>query len=752
MKLLLTQSRLLNFFNLSIIFFLIFMAIGPGARANEKIIVLNNKRISSETIKSLAPKNFDINDPAQVNDYQKKLFETGFFENVFIKLNNNNINISVLEYPLVNFFNIEGVKNSQTLDQIYKIVKLKENDFFRPFLIKNDIQNVTKYLNRLGYLNPEFSYQIIDIKDGKINLFYKINLNQKFKINRIFFIGDKYFESSKLIDVVFSAEDGWWKFFANNNIPSEEIINIDISKIKNFYLDNGFYDVQVNSSSIKILNDNKVDITYSINAGKKYLIDEIKLTDNSKILNKEDFNFLNKKLFKIKKNYYSRSEITNLFNYINNYFLNANYNIKLNYTVEKNNDKLFVTFFSNDKIKKQIINKIIISGNSLTEDKTIRASIKFFEGDILNSTKVSESVETLKGKGLFKNVTFDVKENENNNNVDVEIKVEEQPTGEIAAGAGGGTNGFAISGTLKEKNFLGKGVLIDTGVNIGTQKMLGNIYVSHPDFLDTGNKFDFSIFVTENYYDNASYENKQIGVSTGITYEVFDKFFFNPGFGIDFDSVTANSDASTSVKRNEGDFFTSKVYYNATKNTKNRDFQPTSGYVIGFGQSLSFFSDIPYLNNKIYGSYYDEYKDKFIGSLRYKIENINGFDKDIKFSDRLFVGSNNLRGFSNRGIGPKIDNDFIGGNYSYYGTISSTFPNGLPDKWNAKTNIFFDTANVWGVDDKSIEDSNKLRSSTGLGLSWISPLGPLSFTYAIPISKESTDDVENFSFTIGSAF
>ena len=229
-------------------------------------------------------------------------------------------------------------------------------------------------------------------------------------------------------------------------------------------------------------------------------------------------------------------------------------------------------------------------------------------------------------------------------------------------------------------------------------------------------------------------------------------FFFNPGFGIDFDSVTANSDASTSVKRNEGDFFTTKAYYNATKNTKNRDFQPTSGYTIGFGQSLSFFSDIPYLNNKIYGSYYDEYKDKFIGSLRYKIENINGFDKDIKFSDRLFVGTSNLRGFSNRGIGPKIDNDFIGGNYSYYGTISSTFPNGLPDKWNAKTNIFFDTANVWGVDDKSIEDTNKLRSSTGLGLSWISPLGPLSFTYAIPISKESTDDVENFNFTIGSAF
>ncbi len=159
--------------------------------------------------------------------------------------------------------------------------------------------------------------------------------------------------------------------------------------------------------------------------------------------------------------------------------------------------------------------------------------------------------------------------------------------------------------------------------------------------------------------------------------------------------------------------------------------QPTEGYTFGVGQGFIICYQIfPILIIEYLAHIINEYLENVIGSVKYKVESINGFNKDIKFSDRLSVNSNNLRGFADRGIGPKIDNDFIGGNYSFYTSFSSTLPNGLPEKWNAITNIFFDTANVWGVDDNSTSDSNKLRSSIGLGLSWISPLGPISITYA----------------------
>ena len=112
-----------------------------------------------------------------------------------------------------------------------------------------------------------------------------------------------------------------------------------------------------------------------------------------------------------------------------------------------------------------------------------------------------------------------------------------------------------------------------------------------------------------------------------------------------------------------------------------------------------------------------------------------------------------MRGFSSRGIGPKLSNEFIGGNYSYFGTLATTVPNGLPDKWNAQTSLFLDTANVWGVDyTDEIDNSNKLRSSVGIGISWVSPMGPISLSYAQPLSKASSDDIEQFSFRIGSVF
>ena len=138
--------------------------------------------------------------------------------------------------------------------------------------------------------------------------------------------------------------------------------------------------------------------------------------------------------------------------------------------------------------------------------------------------------------------------------------------------------------------------------------------------------------------------------------------------------------------------------------------------------------------------------------LKFNEIKINTNNEEIKLSDRIFLSDSELRGFTYRGVGPKVSNEFIGGNYSYSTNFSSTIPNGLPDSWAARTNIFFDVANVWGTDFSGALDGNKIRSSTGVGLEWTSPLGPLSFTYALPITKDSTDSIENFSFKLGGTF
>ena len=647
---------------------------------------------------------------------------------------------------------IEGIKNKQVLDKIYSLSKIKENNIFQPYLINEDIKNFSNILKNLGYLNNKINYEIRKIQDNKINVFYTIELNNKFKIKRIFFIGDKFFESSTLLDVVYSSEHGWWKFFSKSTTPTEDIINYDISKLKQFYLNNGFYDVQINSSAIKILDQKNANIIYSINSGIKYFINKYNFNDNSKSLQNKDTIFLKKNYEKLLNKNYDYSEIQNNINFTTDYLIRNNYDLLVNIKVFKSSlNKMQLDISIEEPKDKMVIDKIIVKGNNITDDFLIRNNLSFSEGDIFNNAKLESSIDKLKGKDLFKKIDKTVSKIDENK-AEILITVEEQATGEISAGAGAGTNGAAISGSLNEKNFLGKGIKLNSSVNIGTQKIFGNIGYSDPDFNNSGKLLKSSIFAEGNDFDNASYKNKIIGASASINYDIYDKVYFNPGVSIDHDTLDANDDASALIKKRDGSFFTSKIFYNISKDTKNREFQATDGYIFGLGQSFSIISDIPFINNSIFGSYYNEYVPNFIGSVKYKLESINGFDDDIKFSDRLSVSSNNLRGFASRGIGPKLDNDFIGGNYSFYTSLSTTVPNGMPDKWNAKSNLFIDTANVWGVDDNSTNDSNKLRTSIGLGLSWMSPLGPISITYAEPITKANTDEVEQFNFKIGSAF
>jgi len=739
-------------FNLFLFLLIIFFNIQVPLFANDKIELIGNKNISSSTILSLAPKDISLLDSDKINTFQKKLYETGFFEKVDINIKNNKIVITFIENPLVNFFFIEGVKNKETLQKIYDLSQIKENNIYQAHLVKNDVKNISIFLNKLGYLSNEINFKLIKTKNNQINIFYIIDLKNKFKINRIYFIGEKFFKSSTLKNAVYSSEHGWWKFFSNSTTPTEDLINFDINRLKNFYLNNGFYDAQVSSGSINILENNYADITYSINSGNQYTIDEIQILDSSKSLTKEILSNLNNINNNILKTIYKQNSVKKTSESISKYLSSSNFDLIINSQIEKiTQNKLKLKFLISEIKTKKIIDKISIVGNNITDDFVIRNKLKLAEGDFFNSSKFNNSIDSIKDTGLFKNVSPKIAAADDDR-IAIEINVEEQPTGEITAGAGAGSDGATITGGIREKNFLGKGLSLNSNVNIGTQKIFGNLTYSNPDFKNTGNTFKNSYFIENNDYENASYQNKVIGSNVSLYYEIYDKFFFNPGLAVDFDSVRPNSDASDLVKRREGNYFTSKIFYNASKNTKNREILPSEGYVFGVGQGLSLISDIPYINNRIFGSYYNEYASNFIGSIKYRFETINGFSDDIKFSDRLFVSGDNLRGFAARGIGPKLDNDFIGGNYSYFTTISSTVPNGLPEKWNATTNIFLDTANVWGVDDGSTGNSNKIRSSIGAGFSWISPLGPISITYAEPLSKANSDDVEQFNFKIGTAF
>jgi outer membrane protein insertion porin family len=720
------------------------------------IKISGNVAISKETILNLIETDKEILKSDDLNSMQKKLFETNFFSKVDIKIEGNQVSIYLIENPIIEYVFITGLEERQDyLVNIEKKISLKANSIFSESLLNKDIKSINEFLSSAGYSQSNVEYKINKITNNKVNVFLDIKLNQQFHVREIFFLGDKVFSSSTLKSVISTTQKSWLSLFNTTAIPSVNRINYDISSLKSFYLSRGYYDVQVVNGSIDYIDQNLVNIVFVVNAGGKFFFQKPSVINSALSPKDRDLLFVNNEIKELYSKSYDPAILNKVLKNINTYFLDRNITANAEYRLKKESpNELSIVFEISEITEKKFINNIYVKGNDITEEKVVRNSLLFAEGDLYSVSNVNKSLDTLKSLEIFKNINITNEDIKNSKNINITVSLEEMATGEIAAGAGYGSSGGLVSFILKERNLFGQGIGSNISLNIGTQKVLGNISLSNPDFSGTGNTLRTSLFASQYFYDNAGYENKVYGGNVSTAYEMFKDITFESGFGADYDSIDSKSASSDLIKSRDGNYKTTKVFYNFYNDKRDRKFNPTSGYTFGFGQGLAtFVSDIPYISNNAFGSFYNGFSEDFIGTIKYKIKSINSInDKDVKLSDRIFLSDNELRGFGYREVGPKLNSEFIGGNYSYSTSFSTTVPNGLPDKWGTTSNLFFDVANVWGTDFDGIADSDTIRSSVGVGFSWVSPMGPLSFTFTEAISKNSTDALQSFSFKLGSTF
>ena len=738
-------------------FFILTLILSFNVYSDEKFSyeITGNERISDQTILSIIDfkKNtkYNIDD---FNNFQKKLYNTNYFSKVSINIKKNKIKIIVEENPIIDFFYINGVVNKKREEFFYENLSLGQNKIFSEALLKKDIENIKSNYQDSGFFDVEVDTSISKISGNALNVVINVNRKEKYKINRIYFIGNKKFKSSTLYDVVSSTEDGWWKFLSSSSLVNKNRINFDKDMLKRFYLNNGYYDVQIVSSDINFIGNNLANITFSINSGERYSFSNSNIVDEEKNLSEKNISDLNKIISKKLDGIYSQKKLNDVNNILNEYLRGKKIEFvtffnKINKVSE---NKLDIDFKFVKKPRKYV-NLINISGNTITEEKVIRRNLLFSEGDSFLDYKVTKSLDKVKSLRIFKDVKFNAQK-VGDEKVDLNIQVEEKPTGSISAGIGVGSSGSTVSSTIVEKNLFGKGITLDGNVNLGTEKISGNVGLSLPDFMNSDNTFNYNIFAVSTDFTNAGYESKKVGNVLSTQYNIYENVSLKTGFGVDLDSIETNNTASDLYKSRKGDYLTYKGFYSILNDKRDSRFQPSKGYKIGFGQGLALpGSDITYIENSLNGSFYHSISNDYILSLKSGVNTINSIsDEDIKLSDRKFLRQSKLRGFESYGVGPKDGTDHIGGNYSAYASLSSTIPNPIPDSWNAKSIIFLDTGNVWGVDFNDALDSNKLRSSAGISLEWVSPLGPLSVTLSETISKADGDLEENFSFQIGSNF
>ena len=720
-----------------------------------KIIIEGNERLSTETISIFSKVSINDNiDTSKLNEVLKDIYSTGFFQDVEIEFNNNILKIKVIENPIIQNIIYEGVKSKTILEDVTKNLKLKERSSFNEDFLRSDKIKIIDSLKDLGYFFSKVEVFKEELEDKKVNISYIIDLGNKAKIKKISFIGNKGFKDNKLKRIIVSEEYKFWKFISGRKFLNEKLTQLDTRLLKNYYLNKGFYNVKIDTSFAKLIDENNFELIFNIDSGDKIFFNELKLnlpTD----FNSDNFKNLENFFIKIKDEPYSLYGIEKILNQIDEITLNDEYkSINAYLSEEIIENKINITF-NIEKSTDFFVEKINIFGNSVTKESVIRNKFLIDEGDPYNEILKNKTVNNLKSLNYFKTVNADVIDGKKDNSKIINISVEEQATGEISASAGFGTSENNIGFTVRENNFLGKGISLDSNLILSTDSIKGLLSVNNPNFLNSDKSLSFTLEASElNKFTDYGYKTSRTGFLISSNFEYYDDFRLGIGTSNYYQEIETDSTASESQIKQRGDYFDTYLKFDFDYDKRNQKYQTTSGFRSLYSIDLPVISETFSLINTYNYSYYAELYENNLSSLSLSLSSINSLNgKDVKLSERVYIPSSKLRGFKYGAVGPKDGNDYIGGNFVSTINLISTLPQLLENSQNTDFSFFVDIANIWGVDYSSvINDSNEIRSSIGLALDWLTPIGPFNFSLSQPITKANTDETETFRFNLGTSF
>tara|TARA_B100000787_G_scaffold49825_1_gene35860 strand:+ start:1314 stop:3557 length:2244 start_codon:yes stop_codon:yes gene_type:complete len=736
------------------IIFILFFAFVSNAEIIKNIVVTGNDRISTETVIMFTET--EINDEIgnkELNNILKNLYNTNFFKDVGVELIENKLVISVVENPIIQNLLIEGVKSKALNELLNDRIALKKSSSYDEYFVKKDLEVIESILQEIGYYFFEIETLVSSNVNNTINLTYKINLGEKSYIDEILFLGDKKFKTGKLLNIIASEENKFWKFLSNKKFVNKQRIELDKRLLLNFYKNKGYYNVKIANNTINRKLDENFQLIFNIDSGNRFTFNNffIELPDD---YDPVFFKKIKNELDKLKSTIYSYKAIEKILKEIETVALNEDYEF-VDATIDEKitNDKIDVTinFIQSSKL---YVKKINVFGNNITIEDVVRNQLFVDEGDPLNNILLKKSINQIRSLNVFKTVEANIVNTEIDSEKIINIDVEEKATGEISAGAGAGTSGVSTMFAVRENNFLGRGIKLNSSISLGTESVKGLISIVNPNYNNSDKDLIFTLESTDtDRLKNFGYTSRNHGASIGSRFEHLKDFFISPTISANYESLKTSSQATSALKKQEGDYLASNFNYVLDYDKRNQIFQPTDGLRSKFTQKLPIVADKPSIMNAYEISSYHEYLSDLTGVASFYISSVNPVgDTDVKISDRLYLPSRKLRGFEPGKIGPIDNGDFVGGNYISAFNLSSNLP--IFESFE-KTDfiMYFDMANVWGVDySSSIHDSNKLRSAAGIGVDWFTPIGPLNFSLSQAITKKKTDKTETFRFNLGTTF
>ena len=579
-------------FFIQLILLSIFLIFPSYSKNYEKIIIKGNERISNETILVFSEiqdnKSLDEN---SINEILKKLYKSGFFKDVTVKIENNNLTIDVLENPIIQTVFIEGIKRKKTEESLYEILSLKNRSSYNSTSIKKDEAAILSFLKDDGYYFSKVTSSYQDLGDNKIDLLYQIELGEKSKISKISFIGDKKFKDSTLKNIIISEEYKFWKFLSGKKYLNENLINYDKRLLNNFYKNKGFFNVVIESSFANYLGNDEFEIIYNISSGNKFYFNEFNL--NLPLdYDRANFQQLDNIFKKLKGENYSLNSIDKILKEIDKIVLNEQFEFLKSTVNESIEDNLINLTFDIDESEKFYVEKINILGNNVTREEVIRNNLLVDEGDAFNELLQTRTLNNLRGLNFFSKVESEILDIDNENKKIINITVEEKPTGEIMAGAGVGTGGGTFAFGVSENNFLGRGIEFASDISVSTESLKGIISMNNPNYKGSNKSLNASLesSITDRL-KNFGYKSDKTGFSIGSGFEFYDDLYWNRGVSSYVEKLETDNTASASMKKQEGSYFDTFFNHTFSYDKRNQRYKTSDGYISRFTQNIPLISE-----------------------------------------------------------------------------------------------------------------------------------------------------------------
>ncbi len=720
-----------------------------------QVLIRGNNRIEEDAIRRvLKIKAGDLYNLKNITDELKTVYKMGYFDDIRIEAQNvaggKTITFSITEKPTVRNILIKGNTWVFDDDEIKEVLTIRKGSILNTNTIQSDMRRIEELYKEKNFHNVKVSFNVYARKDLQADIEYDINEGKKLQIKKITFVGNSAFSAGKLKGLIGTSEKGLLSWLTSSGDLNQENLSQDAARLTAFYQNNGYVQARIGEPEVEFEEDGIV-ITIRIDEGAQFKVGEVTMAGDLIIPQEQ----LLEKLKITEEEYYNRDALRLDVITLTDIYADEGYaNVDISPRIDQDTENLVVNIiFDVDKGKQVYFEEITISGNTKTRDKVIRRQLQVYEQELYGGRRLKRSVRNLYRLDFFEDIKVNTIKGSADDKTRLRIDVIEKNTGAFSFGAGyGNVENLFLTASVAERNLFGRSQTLSLKGQVGTKTTRYTLSFTEPWLFDIPLSAGADIYNWN--YSFSDYDKDSIGAKLRLGYPLFDYTRGYLTYNYDIANIkNVSDDAANSIKNDEGENIKSSISARIRYDSKDQLFHPTKGSAhdaniefAGLGGTVGFTKYIAET------SWYYPLVWELIGVLHAKAGYVRPLPgKTLPDYEKFYMmGIDALRGFDRGDLSPRDENGAeIGGNKFVQFNVETRFP--LVKEAGVYGVVFFDTGNIKKEgEDLKLDD---LRESAGVGIRWLSPMGPIRLEYGWILDPQPTDQGSgNWEFSMATSF